>query len=480
MALNRYHPYNVPAQIRQPNWNDLQYAGNMGGHVADYVMGRGDFANLPPSKKSRGENPEIMEADSTNDENNNNTVNITGNSMGMSLGGSNTGRPGRFLGNTSTKPGFEKHYFERDVFNSRKIMTRDLLWGFSSFPIKDVNGNHISLSKWTNCYGVVYRPEITGNVPKEINIFQAFNKTATSELYVSLSDHCYSHAINFSVGDFYDKKLLSEKGGALRNFVKVRLLKIAVKIDIITRKTSAFDLNNGLFHPAERFSVASPTFSAHSNYNVEATEPRHHKYWIYRDINGDYLNQATMNIPNIPPDAEVSKPEDTLPRTCHQIRAYDNNLCVASDNEPFYFEREIKPQGTYYITPDQLWSMRQSNIAVLINHIEHQYGSSAIVESLPEYYSLLIVPTNVDWYESHLIRLGGTDQAPIKGHLVLAQMATQLAITCTATWQGFNYNHKGELQKPTLFSTQTEPLRLAEANYLASQSVSKNQINKGL
>ena len=123
--------------------------------------------------------------------------------------------------------------------------------------------------------------------------------------------------------------------------------------------------------------------------------------------------------------------------------------------------------------------MRQNDISILINTIENQYGSSNIIHNLPEYYNLLVVPTNVAWYQSNLIRVGGNDVNPVRGHILLAAQTTQIAITCTATWQGFNYNHKGEMQI-TSFTTNTDPYDIADLNFKARSVVEKNQINKGL
>lgn len=455
--------------------HDIEYARNIASLNLDYALGRGDFAPIP--KRSKLENVEQMEADSTSEQNTQpNTI------MGVTNSSSsgNSGALGTFRGNTSTKIGFEKYFFERDVFHTRKIINRDLLWGFSSWPINDVNDNHLKLKKWSNCYGIVYRPEVTGNDLQYLNIFNMFSKDANDsqyEYYVSPSDHCYSHAINFSVGDFIDKKILSAKGGALRNFLKVRLIKFAVKIQFITRTFNAAELNNGLFHVAERYTNSDPVYSKHQNLESSSHLTQQHRYYVYRDKNGDYFDADKLHIPNVPPDAVAGTTVDKLPRTCHQIRAYDNNLCVCSDSEPFYFEREIKPQGTYYITPQKIWDMRQSDISNLVNVIENQFGSSSIIDSEPEYYSLLVVPCNVAWFESNLIRIGGTPDNPVRGHLLLAGQSTQLAMTFTATWQGYNYNHKGEMVVSS-FTTQTDPLELAEMKYKANEKIMKNQILK--
>lgn len=458
--------------------HDVEYARNMAKHTLDYAFNRGDFSYGPKKLKTEGE-VEKMEADSTTD---NQQTQINAPQLMSSSGSNSIGGLGKFKGNTSTKVGFEKYFFERDVFHTRKILNRDLLWGFSSHPIKDVNGNFIKLDKWNNSYGLVYRPEVGGSEVGALNIFNMFSTNLTNnayEYYVSPSDHCYSHAINFSVGDFIDKKILSEKGGALRNFVKVRLLKFAVKIQFITRTYNAYELNSGLFHVAERNSGAPPVYSAHANLESSSHLTQQHRYWVYRDKNGDYFDQNTYQIPNIPPDAVAGNTVDKLPRTCHQIRAYDNNLCVVSDSEPFFFEREIKSQGNYYITPQKIWDMRQNDISVLVNTIENQFGSSNIIQNEPEYYSLLVVPCNVAWFQSNLIKIRGTDAAPERGHVILAGQSTQLALTYTATWQGFNYNHKGEMQITTL-STQSDPYDIAEMNFRASETLQKNHTSKGL
>lgn len=490
--LQPFGHHNAPAQIGQygVNWDDIrrfaELTGQLAPHAADYALGRGDFA---PIKRGSSQ---FMEADSSSNKKSNsgpsndtdtNMEGITSggsNIMGVSSGGSSSqGKLGKYKGNASTKSGWENYYFERDILHSRKILSRDLLWGFSSFTTQDLDGKGITLNKWGNCFGQVYRPEVKGNDARLSNIFNSFN--TQGETYVSVSDNCYSHAINFSVGDFFDKKVLSEKGGALRNFAKVTLVKFAVKVQIITRRKSTVDWNNGMYHCAERANPgAAPAFSVHTNYESVQSTPPDTKYWIYRDKNGDYIDAAKLDIPNTPPDAADGALQDKLPRTCHQIRAYDNNLCVCSDSEPFYFEREISPNGPYYITPQKIWDIRQNNMAVLVNTIEHQYGSSNIISSLPEYYNLLIVPCNVDWYQSHLIRLGGTDADPTRGHLINSDIATQLAITCTATWKGFNYNHKGQMQVQAFNTVTTDPLDIAEMQFKASQTSISNKIDKNI
>lgn len=459
--------------IRQQLENLARQAGNGIGNAA-----RNWYNNLgnDPDNNYEFNDEERMEPDSTSAVESQINAPPLQNKTAMTQGAS--GSLGKYRGNTSTKIGWEKYYFERDVFHSRKIHTKDLLWGFSSFPILDVNGKFIRLSKWSNCYGVVYRPIPITNDPALLNIFYDFGPD--SHCLTSMTDHCYSHAINFSVGDFFDNKVLSFKGGALRNFVKVTLVKFSVKIEIKTRNKSILELNNQIFNNIEKYSGADPVLSNYNNPRSEQQPRLNEKYWIYRDINGDYIDQTTLDIPYAPPDAKAGVTVDALPRTCHQIRAYDNNLCVCSDDEPFYFEREISPQGPYYITPQKLFDLRTSNMAVLVNTIEHQYGSSPIISSLPEYYNLLIVPCNVDWYQTSQYKVGGTDASPINGCVVLSNMSTQLAITCCATWKGFNYNHLGEMQVQTIHTKVTDPYDIAEMKFKAQQNLVSNSVDKNL
>lgn len=452
----------------------MQIARNVGNHLGETA--RNWYNNV--GQDDGDDDTQQMEPDSTSDQT---TQNDAGAPVEARSGAnSSIGALGVFKGNTSTKIGFEKYFFERDVFHTRKIHNRDLLWGFSAYPIPDVNGNYLKLKKWgPGSYGNVYRPEVTGNDTSTLNLFNMFSSNTGDnkfEYYVSPSDHCYSHAINFSVGDFIDKKVLSEKGGALRNFLKVRLLKFAVKIQFITRTYNSYELNSGLYHIAERDSGASPTFSVHQNLEASSHLTQQHNYYVYRDKNGDYINpENKYQIPNVPPDANPNANEDKITRTCHQIRAFDNNLCVCSDREPFYFEREIKSQGTYFIPPGRIWELRTFDIATLVNTIENQFGSSNIIQNEPEYYSLLVVPCNVSWFQSNLIPIY-KDQ---RGHVLMAGQSTQLALTYTATWQGYNYNHKGEMQFQTI-ETKTDPYEIAEMHYNAGETLFRNQALKGL
>ena len=486
MSIRRYSELNPETQVRLPginyggiNSNDIQYASNMAGHLSDYAMGRGDFAE-PNWKKIKGEDSIFMEADSTSNENNNNNASNFGNSNNLraSGGSSVSGIKGKFYGNTNTKPGFEKYYFERDIFNSRKIITRDLLWGFSKHAIKDVNGAYIQLDR-TNAPGVVNIPSDLGTDSLKINIFKPFSDNEQG-CNVSIADHCYSHAINFHVADFFDKKILSENGGALRNFVKCRLLEFSIKIDIITRSKTAHDLSNDIYNVYERANGIE-------NFTKVTTirgpqEDASQKYWIYRDLHGEYLSnistEAAQNIPITPPDSKLGVMVDTLPRTCHQIRAYDNNLCIASDNDPFYFKRTIKSSGSYYITPANIYAMRAANISLLVNEVENQHTNNLVINSLPEHFNLLIVPTNCEWYMTHSMPI---ITAGAKGRIICASKSTHLAITCKATWQAFNYNHKGVLESAGKFeSNNMEPLDLMQLNYKANTINQHNKINKNI
>lgn len=490
MALAlRNHRYEIPAALAgilaNPRLRNelMAQARARGGELANVV--RNWYNNLGNDNdynfQDEYDDPQ-QEPDSTNNMDTQVDAPPTVNAAASS--NSNLGaRPshGRLKGNTTTKFGWERKFFERDIFRSRKVETQDMLWGFSQWPIKDSLGQYIDLKRWSNCYGVVYRPEQTGNDPTKLNIFN-FYGDHINPCQVSIADHCYAQPVNFYVHQFIDKKILSEKGGALRNFVKVRLLKFSVKIQFVTRNQNIVDLNNGAFHLVERFSGAPQIFSAVASRICPATDGvTHTKYWVYRDMYGDFLNPENIQILNPPNDSKASvTAQDKLPRTAHHIRAYDNNLCVCGDSEPFFFERQINAQSNYYITPQKIWDMRENNIAVLVNTIEGQYGSSTVINQVPEYYNLLVVPCNVVWYESDLIRIGGTDAAPLKGHVILSGMTTSLSMTFNATWEAFNYNHKGEMQATTLTTTVTDPLELAELNYNVGLRTMESQLIKNV
>lgn len=460
MALHRYRPYDV-AQIRQPtiNWNDVEYAGNMAGHVADYALGRGDFAPLPPAKHLKRDNNEYMEADSTTNEgfsiDNGNTSGAK--ALGVSGTGSKvTGFRGKFVGNTCDIPSYLKKYHETIECDSKKLRSLNLTWGVSIYSPKDrASLNQFPMYKWGEASSIIpgipwiSEKDLRGN--PNINPFQPFG---TGNIQSDFSENVYSNPINFKLGDFIDNKTLADDSsvGIGYNFNKFRLKSFTVEITTESRNLTIRDTVPNVLSNAIRYSgwYEQLPDGTKTIFDIGLAEQDYSRvkqgYFIFRDIFGTYADSSDSNIPLIPPESKGDQnAQDVVKRETYAIKNMDRNLTYIEDGEKFSFTREINPQGSYYMTSKNIKDNLKTNISKIVNLLEGQVltDTNTIAKPLPEYFNLLICPAQCHVTQLGMIPMRTVNRVVENGYLLLPKLITKIKMKTTARWEAFDFNYRG-------------------------------------
>ena len=492
MAL-RHRPYNVPDQIRQPgiNWNDLEYAGNIAGHVADYAMGRGDFAPLPPAKR----NYEKMEADSSSGEgsgNNTSSNNIAPALRGGDSIGANGGFRGRFIGNTQTNFGYEKHYDERRVLNSKKVFSLNYNWGLSIYGRRNrIDGGVFPMTKWGTIGsggkavpGIVCirASQFWTSQNENCNPFTPYGSTNTN---FQLSENIYSNAINFYLGDFIDNKLLSDDGtkGAFLSYNKFRIKSFTVHFKLVSIPQNVSATTNHVLHNGRNNNGWEPQLNTNDKYEfqkvrlTDSTDLFTKGYFVYRDIYNSYANNQNL-IPIIPPSAYAAATgDDAYKREQFVIKNLDSNLTYVKEGEEFSFTREINAQGSYYLDKAGILAHLKTSIGTIVASLEGQVQDSTnIVKKLPEGFNFLFVPGESDLEIYGEIGLGGPSGVPNvgNGYLCLVNLYSIMHVKTTAVWECFDFNY-ASTGPPTLFS---DPLEKALIEFNMSRTIETGQLNR--
>lgn len=484
MAVNRYQhrhvqPYRAAGGFGVP---DIEFGANMAGHVADYAMGRGDFAPLPPAKRLAVENNQLMEADTTYNENDNGNADVNVGAMRVGAAGSN-GFLGKLTGNTQDNNSYEAYYHERLYGHAKKLRNCFQLWGMSKWSRKDWdNNNRFPLNKYgTNqgsIDGLVYvkASDVWGT---EVNPFQPYGLGQTCP---DLSESVYSNAINFYLKDFFDNKLLSDDGttGLFTRWNKFRLKSFTVHITPVSHHESMVHqgrwvLHSALNHNGLGAAAERATFRRQLGHNGDLYAKKQH-YWFFRDEFGSYVNNDG-NIPATPPDSTPAATEAKLKREQYAIKNMDRNLCKVSDGEPFSFTREIRPMGSYYFTKETIIANKDKNISTIVAALEGQVtdaSTGTIIKKMPEFFNILYCPDhcNMDWVGE--IQVTSTESDT--GYLLLPKLCTTLLIKTTAKWEGFDYNYSAENQQ----SRMADPLESAILDYNMEKTIQSAQLNRGL
>lgn len=466
--------------------HDIEYARNMASLNLDYALGRGDFAPIPKRLKNNNDEDQDMDPDSTSNEGMQNQIDAPS----MTLVGGETvgGTKGKLIGNTVSNKKYEHYYHEDQMGHSKKLRQDFYTWGMSIYGRKDpATNNTISLVKWgTVGTGGLAPAGLIGikgvdieNTNKSMNCFRPWGNNVTN---IDLAENIYSNAINFYLRDFIDNKLLNNSGtkGFFTSYNKFRLNKFTVEITPRTQHHSVRDVQPHLLNFARNNNgwqgdLAGSELSIFEKAaNTSPSETEHIGYYFYRDLYGTYVD-SSGNIaytPNTALATYTASTNDSTPREQYVIKNLDRNLTYVNDGEKFSFTRIIKPQGSYYFSKDAITSNLGQNISTIVNKLEGQFGSDTIVSKLPEYFNLLFVPgtCKIEWSEyTKLNNVHG------KGYIIYPNIATQLEIKTTATWEAFDYNYSDNSVQSL-----TDPLDKAILNYEVERSIQLGKLNRGV
>lgn len=321
------------------------------------------------------------------------------------------GHHGSFFGNTQRNASFEKSRLEREVVKTHRRRDEVHYWG---------------MSKYGTDYDNIGQPQVydTLNGTKKTGVVALsttyLNNTLeypyNTEEAISLAGLVYAKPINFAVKDFIDYKTMNATGGRLRQFEKLSLAEIHVEIEIHTRKGSAFE--NEWF--LARWSGQPAPATLRTFIKDLSWKPQ---YFIHRDSNGDFAENGFIkrNPEYSIPDAEANPSYKIA-----SVSKRDHTSDIVSNS--FSFTRKINSGGPYYITPGQVWALRERSISSLINEIEGQSAESGgNLVKWPEYFNFLIAPLNADMVMS----LANTSPPTA---LATPNFHTELHIKTQATW----------------------------------------------
>lgn len=482
--------HGLPAQIRQPtiNWNDVQYAGNMAGHIADYALGRGDFA---PIKRS---NAELMEADSSSNKVSRSYVDDAGDSMDVGVargvdGTSNGGFRGKFVGNTQTNYGYEKHYNERTLAYAKKLFTINYTWGLSAYGRRNrVSGQNPSILKWgTTGAGGKAVPGVicfqSSSYYTNTQNITSFTPFGINHQGLEFSESVYSNAFNLQLCDFIDNKLLSDDGtkGVFVQYNKFRLKSFTVHLKIESTAQNLAATNNNVLHHGRNSNGWTDKLNDTQKYEFQKvrlsdnTDLLTKGYFIYRDIYNSYANSD--NFINIIPQSSLADQIDVgAKREQYVIKNLDSNLTYVKNGEEFSFTREINPQGSYYLDRASILANFRTSIGSIVAQLEGQAAdSTTIVKKLPEGFNFLIVPGECDLDIYGEVTLGGaTGQTDIgNGYILLPNLQSKMHVKTTAVWECFDYNYSA-----TPITRMADPLEKALLDYNMSKQIEIGQLNR--
>lgn len=450
--------------------NHVNYASNMAGHVSDYYNQRGDFK--PLKRKA----PENSHDDNTIQTSGQQATSMdTGGATAFAGGGSTGGGfRGKYIGEGQTNFGYEKYYHERVTGHSLKRRQYDFVWGMSKWLKPNLQGNSLfTMEYWGQALPYIDYGTTGGN---------AAVLAVDGSIENSICNQVYGNPVNFYIGDFFDNKLLSSSGGIMRNYNKVRLKSFTIEISPHTTLQSTFDANPNPILVIEKDKVpfdGNRSFRKINNLNYRVATDERQNYWIYRDIYGIYADSLTSNITYAPTDSGTSSiGADSVPRTTHQIRAFDNNLGIMSSDKPWSFTREINSMGSYYLKPNDIYTNRKKNIAYIVNELEGQYVSdpNAMTKRLPEYFNIIFAPINppIKNYVNIVISCDQSGANPRTGWIPMVNISTTLYVKLKAQWELFDYNHS---ENPVLYTVETDPYYFADQDIKAAYALQESQKN---
>lgn len=328
-------------------------------------------------------------------------------------GTTSLGHHGSYFGNTQRNASYERSRFEREVIKTHRRRDEVHYWGMSRFTTDFDGINEPSSGDVLN--GAVKTGVQLFNVGFLNNSLQYPYNTAAE---CSMAPLVYGVPINFMVRDFIDFKTLTGTSGRLRQYEKISLAEIHVEIEIHTRKGSAFD-NEWFLSRWSATTIASKETLRAAKKDLTWNP----NYFIFRDANGEYAaNGLIKPNPEYQSPGTEAKPSFKLASLVKKDRTSD----IVS--KAFSFTRKVTSGGPYYLTPDKIWSLRDTSISLLINEIEGQSAdASGNLVKWPEYFNFIIAPLNADMVLAPAL---GTPTSA----LITPNFHTELHIKTSATW----------------------------------------------
>lgn len=369
-------------------------------------------------------------------------------------GSSGIGYRGNFRGNTELHKGYASHYHEIHELHSRKVKNSTFYWGFQTTDVNSRSPLNATIPKQS---GIA----VMNNAGIQTGVMAPWLGTADNSAgYQDASNFIYANAINFTVNDCIDNKLISGVTGSpglMINYLKFKLKHFEVEITPRTYRGSVPQVFPG-------WALAKAGANTPKLFEIDKDNPSNYgharndaeidmDYWVYRDVYNDFTTNANPTfIPIAPPESTSTTTADTYNRTVRSIRNLDTYLTVMNNKTPFTFQREINQFGNYYFSYSDLVTLQQqsTNIQTLINTLEGITGQPGGPNNLPESFNLIFGPTQADYYIDQQIKgnfyPGGG--ASYTFGTVWANLHTELYIKITCTWEGFDFNY-GTLNGPT-------------------------------
>ncbi|RNA04596.1 hypothetical protein BpHYR1_052481 [Brachionus plicatilis] len=150
------------------------------------------------------------------------------------------------------------------------------------------------------------------------------------------------------------------------------------------------------------------------------------KYYIHRDVYGEFSTVGGL-IPLDPEYNSGSTIESKPSRKLQSLSQRDHCSDIVKDG--FSFTRKVQSGGPYYLTPQEIWDLRETSISVLKNEIEGQSAdSSGNLNKWSESFNFLFAPLN-----AHLAQ-GKLDDGTNKGVVLTPNFHCELHIKTTSTW----------------------------------------------
>lgn len=364
--------------------------------------------------------------------------------MGKGSGSSSgIGFRGPLAGNTQLHVSYGSHYHEIQELHSKKIKHYNFIWGFKSKVTADDSTSPLYPYEFSGPGLAFWSPAQLGLSPFQNQLNRA---------NFSLVDYIYSQALNWTLDDFIDNKLLSNDGttGLMTQYLRFRLKSFTIHITPCTFNggISKLDPEDFISEIAPNTTGKIESFTGPLTTSWQPFQKLSTDYWVLRDVYNDFTdNIDPFTIPNAPPELSSGGVLDRYSRACRTIRNFDTYLTVMNDQSGFSFTRQVVTKANYYLTRQQIQTLRNQNIQVLINALEGLDGAGGIASALPESFNLLFVPTHAP-----VSVLPSNIKAPqsfgiVEGPVVNANLNTQLYVKCQSTWEAFDFNY-GTQQGP--------------------------------
>lgn len=414
------------------NPQNLARIARIGGHAGREIRNAWDRYR----EQQVPDTTEPIEDDNPDDNADNPPINTDRSGGGSGAG---IGFRGAMVGNTTLHKGYGMHYHELEELHSKKLKQFQYTWGFKGKS--NAVGDNTSPFERTN--SLTGTANNVGIVMINVNqIGESPYNNINNQANVSMADYIYSHAMNWTVDDLIDNKLLNSTGtrGLMTQWQKFRLKSFTIHI----RPTSTI---GSTFNKSEPYATTPlwpaaniPAITMWQSPFMGTNNHIKQDYWVYRDVYNDYTTATSVtNIPAIPPEALTTNTLDTYSRGMRTIRNFDTYSDILHDGEEFCFTREINSKASYYLTQAQLQALRTQNIQVLVAALEGLDGVGTTVTPFVESFNLLIAPTNPPCVISGLS--ANSSITTTQGPVPICLLFTTLDVKITAKWDAFDYNY---------------------------------------